>query len=703
MKKSIALLLTAVLALSLTACAGTNDAAETAAVTDTGNQTAEEEPAEQTDAGDAAAPAAADAKEAPELAEMVAAGELPSLEERLPVAADVMVEPDIMSLGQYGGSFTTTTGDGGRWNWGPITEQSMFRFKQDGSGEVEANVCKEFSANADSTVWTIKLREGMKWSDGQPFTADDIIFYYDHMSTPALNEDRTAVDAEAQNYYNAFTTKPYACYQVAKDGAMYWAVFDKVSDYELTVTFAAPKPSFPADVAVDNKWMFLPKHFYKNYVARKDGVTDDASFPLLTEEEALANANTDFGKQWDAYGTMARDIGYYHWDYHIVPQLRSFIATKDNWNVVGDTYELVRNPYFWKTDSEGRQLPYLDSIKVKIINEQDQIDLQAMAGEFDAYEVKFNYATVVSAVQDTHTVKPWIAPTWSTNENIQLNQTVKDLDKRALFQDIRFRQALSICVDRNLLNTTLQNGMSAPGQAAVPQGMIGYDAAWTKKWTEYDVDAANALMDEITEPWDGADGTFRKMKGTGKDVEIILSIVEASQAGDFVSLIQSAYSAIGVKLSVKVDPEYRTAMLTNDVEACTEWTSVSTPALRPDSIVPMANKAVWHSAYGKWFEDGKSTVNGGIEPTGEVLELVTAYETMKSAGGPDRDQVVQEQVNKIYQLHAENVWLIGYLSGLPNYLLINNNIQNFPEGLMWVDEFRFYALARPEQFWRSDI
>lgn len=413
-------------------------------------------------------------KEAPMLAELVAKGELPPLEERIPVASDVMVEPDIMSLGEYGGSVTITSRDSGRWSWGPYVEQSMFRFKQDGSGEVEPNVAKAFYSNEDGTVWTIELREGMKWSDGHPFTADDVIFYYDHMSTPALNPDRTPVPVDAEGYHTPFTTRAYNCYQTIKDGKTYWAEFEKIDDYTITVTFAAPKPNFPEAVAVDNKWMFLPKHFYVNYVARKDGVADDPTFPLITEEEALANANRDFNRQWDNYSTMGNAIGYYHWDYAIVPQLRSFIAVKDNWNQVGEVYELVRNPYFWKVDSEGRQLPYLDSIKVIIVNEAEQRTLKQAAGEFDVSEIDFaDYSTVVRATQGTHKVVPWVSLDWQGGYGLALNQTVKDLDKRALFQDIRFREALSIAVDRNLMNNTLMNGQSSPQQAGPAAGTLG--------------------------------------------------------------------------------------------------------------------------------------------------------------------------------------------------------------------------------------
>lgn len=304
-------------------------------------------------------------------------------------------------------------------------------------------------------------------------------------------------------------------------------------------------------------------------------MTDDPTFPLISEEEALANANRDFGKQWDSYSTMG---------------------------------------------------------------------------------------------------------------------------KRTLFQDIRFREALSICVDRNLLNETLTNGMSDPWQTSAP----GADESWSKKWTEYDVDGANALMDELTEPWDRTPETYRKMKGTNKDIEIIVSVREPSESGDFLSLLQAAYKKIGVRLSTKVDTDFRTTMLSNDVEACVEIISASTPAIRPDSIVPIRSVMVWFSAYGKWYEDGKTEANGGIEPTGDMRKLIDAYDRMTAACGPDRQQVVDECVKEIYDLHELNVWLIGYLKPLPERFIVNKNLKNFKEGLMYVDEFRFEGLAHPEQFWMAE-
>lgn len=701
----LAFLLTGVVvSMSLAGCG--SSAADTADSVQTSQPAAAEE-TKQAESGETEAEsgdADLSQKEAPMLAEKVAAGELPALEERLPAAGNEMVEPDVQSLGNYGGSISIRMGDNARWNWGPWTEQSMFRFKQDGSGEVEANVCKDYYANEDYTVWTIKLREGMKWSDGEPFTADDIVFYYNHMSVPALNEDRSALDVDAEGYYSAFTSKPYNCYQVEKDGVKYWAEIDKVDDYTVTFTFAAPKPTFPEDVAIDNKWMHLPKHFYVNYVSRKDGVTDDPDFPYITEEEALANANRDFGKEWDTYSNMGKAIGYYFWDYHIVPTIRSFIAVADNWNKVGEVYELVRNPYFWKTDSAGRQLPYVDSIKVYIINEEDQNLLKLVSGELTVGGFgEADYATVVSATQDTHHVVTWSGAGWSGYEALTLNQTVKDPDKRALFQNKDFREALSIAVDRNLLNNTVADGMALPTQAAPPEGALGYDEEWSYKWTEYDPDRANEILDGLTEPWDRTDGTYRKMKGTDKDLEIIMSFSDPTGFGEFISILKTSFKAIGVKLSEKADPDVGTNILANDVEATNECIATITPGLRPDSIIPMRNFMCWYGAYGKWYEDGKSTANGGIEPTGDILELIECYENIKNATGSDRDEVIAKNTERIYELHKENIWAIGYLSGLPSYFLIDNNLKNFPEGLINCDEFRWTSVCRPEQLYFENV
>ena len=176
-----------------------------------------------------------------------------------------------------------------------------------------------------------------------------------------------------------------------------------------------------------------------------------------------------------------------------------------------------------------------------IINDAEQTALKQAAGELDISPIRpADYATVVRPTQSTHSVVSWSTLDWQGAFGLALCQTAKDLDKRALFQDARFREALSIAVDRNLLNMTLMNGQSRPQQAAPSPGALGYDPEWLTKWTEYNVERANQLLDEITEPWDRKEGT-RKVKGTNRDVR---SISISNPSVEATSPCQSAYKAI---------------------------------------------------------------------------------------------------------------------------------------------------------------
>lgn len=164
-------------------------------------------------------------------------------------------------------------------------------------------------------------------------------------------------------------------------------------------------------------------------------------------------------------------------------------------------------------------------------------------------------------------------------------------------------------------------------------------------------------------------------------------------------MLKGFYEKIGVRILDKVDPEVGRTILTNDVEAKFEGISMVSPAIRPDQVVPMRNFAAWYSAYGKWYADGRSTANGGVEPTGDVLALIDAYDAIKVAAGPNRDAIVAENVAKIYELHHKNIWIIGFLAPPARYWLVNNNVMNFPPGLVWADEYRFASMMRPEQWY----
>lgn len=312
LKKALSLLLVLASLLSLMAgCSG-----NTAANPTTGSETAGGETTGEAEI----------VKESPMLTEMVSAGTIPALSERLPVEADIMVETDKTPENpQYGG--TLRRNNGGEWDFGPFTEEPLFRLTEDGG--VTPNVAKGYDVSEDGLTYTVYLREGMKWSDGEPFTADDVAFYYNYMLvTDADPETGKVTSGYCGTNYNWYKTVDPA------DGISKPAIVTVVDDYTFQIKLYSPKPLLLCNIAIDNKWMFAPKHWYQDIVAYDTsvphwtGLEPDVlgakGLTAVTEAEAVANAAARNARFTFAdYVQLGNQLGYMYWGYADRPTLRA--------------------------------------------------------------------------------------------------------------------------------------------------------------------------------------------------------------------------------------------------------------------------------------------------------------------------------------------------------------------------------------------
>ena len=388
--------------------------------------------------------------------------ELPPVEERLPAAADVMVE-NVADIGQYTDFITLMQGGSSKWGPGKPTEEALFRFRTDGT--VEPNVAKGFEVNEDATVWTIHLREGMKWSDGVPFTSEDCRFFYENCLLTGFTGKSAweAVKAADEN------------------GEMQLAKLDIVDDYTFTMTFASSKPEFLRELAINGKWFFAPKHWLEEHVA----VYSDES-KTAEEKDAYAQA-----LGFSDMKALGNSYTYYYWIVPGRPTLRA-------WTIDGDfNAEMCvwkRNPYYWKVDAEGKQLPYIDELHFRRYSDDSQALLWVMDGTADIGSVALQDVETILNSEATVNLVEWSSTGW-TSQSMQLNLAVQDELKRPLFQNVNFRHALSVIVDRNQIAQLIDNGYTEPAQSAPPEGAQGYDPEWTNKWVEQDLDAAAAEID----------------------------------------------------------------------------------------------------------------------------------------------------------------------------------------------------------------
>lgn len=603
-----------------------------------------------------------DTKEAPELAQLVKEGKLPPLEERLPVSSDIMVEQVEEKIGQYGGDWNLPwSGSGDKWTVGMPTEEPLFRFNKDGS-KVEPNVAKGYDVNADATEYTIYLRKGMKWSDGVPFTADDVIFYWEHM----LKKE-------------TFGKKIYDCYYAVDPvtGERALADVTKIDDHTFKVSFKYPNPQFLERLAIDNKWFFAPAHFHKTILPEYVG-----------EQKTLEIAKKAGFEDVNSY---LQATGYYYWLRPEIPTLRPWVAKNDP---DSDQFVMERNPYYWKTDMEGHQLPYINRLVATKIQDPSQAVLGTMSGQFNLTSFGAKDFTVLkeSEKKGDYRIIPWLTSDWaSSGVSVQLNQTTEDPDMRKLFQDIRFREALSIGVDRNEIVEIVTNGIAEPIQASVPEGLIGYQDGWAQQWVEYNPDRANQLLDEIGLTKRGKDN-FRQFEN-GKDVTINF-IESTTDTSSFLELIKKYYEALGIKVNVKVvdSATYQEMKYSNKIPATSEGIAAINVALRPDALVPLRVLTPWYGMYGLYTQSGGKE---GVKPEGDVALLLEYWDKIKASKTKDE---INKWGNEIIKLHMKNQWVIGYAGPTPQFIVASNKIRNIPTYGIWADEFRFLGLGHPAQF-----
>ena len=588
--------------------------------------------------------------EAPFLTE---AGVYGDVADRLPVAADVMVEDaSYLTIGTYGGELRRSAG-GGNWDAGKPIEEGLFRFNV--SGAVEPNVAKGYAVNDDATVYTIYLREGMKWSDGEPFTAEDCVWFYNAVCLHKV---------DGKGVRN--------CHKDANGNP---AVVEKVDDTTFTVTFGTPKYDFIEALTVDLKWHFAPKHIFEEMV---QAVIDGK------DEEALAAGKAICGTEFSDVGKMGKEMLYYFWNYPGIPTLNPYVlSTEEGKNSVkGEYYEFVRNPYYWKVDTAGQQLPYIDKIIYTTVSNVDQQLMLLLDGTVDYQTVAMESIPTILESETKINIYEWSGGDWGdVGTQLHFNLNVADEHLNALFNNIDFRHAMSICVDREEFAGLYSDGWLSGGQAAPQKGNQGYSEEWASKWTEYDVDAARKLFESAGLVM-GTDGFYDFADGT----DFVLNIVSVADNGaaDTYKILEPYFRAAGIKCTFKDSDRSNidNDLMANAIEAMlfpvTGIGDISI-ALKPNSMVPgYATNVAW---YGTMDE---------TTATGDLLKLIELKKELDVTVDPDKREEIALQMLK---LHEENMWTLAYVEASSTYHAVNARIKNFLEQGVWSDIYRDMGIA----------
>ncbi|MEL6475989.1 MAG: ABC transporter substrate-binding protein [Pseudomonadota bacterium] len=604
---------------------------------------------------------------------------LPPLAERLPAEPLVVVPYD--AIGTYGGTLDALSNatEAGTSDFLSIRHVNFVRFSDD-LQTIVPNVAKGWEWNADFTQLTFFLRAGHKWSDGAPFTAHDVKFWYDD-----LNFDTNVIE------------KPKDFLLAGGERMNVVVVDDQTVRFEM----AAPKPGFLAHFANSYSQPFQPKHFLGQFHP-KHNENADAEAAKLGFENGYAAVNFYFGQSdWtDTPTPMLRDLELSK----TLPKATQ--PTLESHIYIADTTEgrkLVANPYFHQVDTAGNQLPYISRQDELYINENEVRILKMTNGEVDykSQSVQLPSAPLLLENQEkgnyTVSLKPTIAQVV-----VGVNVTHEDPEKRKVFSDLKFRTALSHAINRAELNEVAYFGLGTPQQ------YIGFspkpafvDDKWLSHATEFNADAAKGMLDELGLNDTDGDG-FRELPNGDK---LVLNIQFSTQGGPaaVMEFVAQNWSDVGIQTTVKeVTPdEYRSAQSANKLDVIT-WGKG-----QPVAIV-LGNNELWVPPYenyfgsrnamlwSKWMETEGAE---GIEPPKWATDMMADIEAFQQAApGSDKSNEIGARMAATM---AEQLLFIGTVSA-PNPVYHSNNLKNVPEFKTWSYEYYRTYPYRGTQWFLAD-
>lgn len=599
-------------------------------------------------------------QENPEIADLNARirgnPELPPLSERLP--EEPLVYAPYEAIGTYGGTLDVLSNatEAGTSDFLSVRHVNLVRYSDD-LQTIVPNIAKGWDWNDDFTQLTFHLRKGHKWSDGHPFTAEDVKFWYDNLSL-----DSKVIE------------KPKDYVLVAGERMEVEIIDPQTVRFHLP----APKPGLIAHFATSFAQGFQPKHFlgqfHPDLNADADKLAQEAGF-----EDGLAVIAAYFGNSdWtdtpspllnspDRVANLPSDV---------IPTLESHIYTKDT----AEGRHLVANPYFHIVDTAGNQLPYISEQDEVYINDNEVRILKLVNAEVDykSQSLQLPSAPILLENQEnggyTIDLRPEV-----TLPVMSFNVTSEDPEKRKVFGDLRFRQAMSLAMNRDEINEIALFGLGAPRQ------YVGFsplpdivDQSWLTHYTEYDPDRANALLDEVGMVDADGDG-FRDLPN-GDRITLNLQFSTQGIAGQVVELVGQYWSEVGVQTTVKeVTPdEYRSAQSANSLDIMM-WRKS-----QPLAIV-LGNNELWVPPFenyfgvrtgmlwAEWVDSGGSA---GVEPPDYVKQLIEDINALQSAATGSDEFVML--ANRLVENMTSNLLFIGIVQG-PSPIYHRNALRNFTE------------------------
>ncbi len=615
-----------------------------------------------------AAAAVAAPTEIPSLEARVGSGELPPISERLPE------NPRILDLGaqelipgEYGGELRLLMGKAN-----DIRMMMVYGYARlvtyDENLDLHPDILESIEVE-DDRVFTMRLRKGHKWSDGEPFTTADFRYFWDDV---ANDDDLT----------------PFGPPQVlVVDGEPPRVEFPDATT--VRYSWSQPNPYFlPALAGARPLYIYRPAHYLKQFHGK------------YTDEAELAAKVDEFGaRNWA--GLHHRFDKQYRYDNPNLPVLQPWINTTA---MPSDRFVFARNPYYHRVDERGRQLPYIDRVIVNIAS-SSLVPAKTGAGEADlqARYLRLDNFPFLKAGEERngYNVRLWQSVAGS---QIALYPNLNSTDPvwRALARDPNLRRALSLAVDRSEINQVVYFGSVLESNNTVLPKSPLFKPQYQKNWAEFDLKKANDLLDRLglTE----RDDRGIRLMPDGRPFEIVVHTAgESTEETDVLELIHDSWLKAGIKLYTKPSQRevFRNRVFSGEA-MMSVWKGVEngipTADMSPQEFAPTSQIQLSWPKWGQFFE---TAGNAGEAPDmPNARRLAELNEQWRRSTNKAQRAAIWHQM---LEIHAEEIYSIGIVSGVRQPVVVNNQLNNVPnEGIYNWDPGSYFGIYRPDTFWFNE-
>ena len=594
--------------------------------------------------------------EAPMLASMVAAGKLPPVTERLP--NDPLVYQPLEGIGKYGGTWRRGfTGPADRWNHYRCCAGDTVLYTTSDGQTIVPNVAAGVDVLDDGATFQLHLREGMKWSDGQPFTADDFMFWWESWwhndeLTPTRHVILNAPGTETPGEVN------------------------KIDDYTVEFKFATPYGTFIdylsfASVVGGHAYSgrnwggpFSPRHYLEQF-------------------------HPDFVGQETA-DKIAADEGFDNW-VNLMKSLNDVTANADIpvvtiWKTSvpmnKPTFVVERNPYYFGIDTAGNQLPYIDRVVMSLAEDLEVLNLRAVAGEYDFQARHITVGTLPVFLKNadkreyTMRVDPMQV---GSDHGLWFNTDYQeDPEIGKLLANRDFRRAIALSMDRDEINETFFVGIGVPGSASPSEDNKYWPGPeWRDKWATLDVDNANMMLDDVGLTDRDSDGFRLRTDGSGKRLSFTVTTMGAAFV-EHTKIMEAIKEQLAQNVGIDINIREMERSLIGSYAGANK-----------QQIMSWGNDGSDVLFFGGWFLPGgwvsprlvqwfNSGGKEGVAPSQELQEIYHLLQKGHTVAGDERIALGKD----IWRKYLDEVVVagtVGQAGAVMGIRVVNNNMGNTPE------------------------